>query len=115
MTKKNNWKQREGIVYSTNNNFQYETRTVYEPGTLPPQQQQLRVLLDKSGRAGKTVTLVTGFVGKVADLEALGKLLKGQCGVGGSVKDGEILLQGDQRDKLVTLLTKSGYKVKRIG
>lgn len=115
MTKKNNWKQREGIVYSTNKNFQYETRAVYEPDTLPPQQQQLKVLIDKSQRAGKTVTLVTGFVGKAADLETLGKTLKGQCGVGGSVKEGEILLQGDQRDKLVNLLTKGGYKVKRVG
>lgn len=115
MAKKNDWKQREGVVYSTADNFQYETRKVYEPATLPPQQQQLKVLLDKSGRAGKTVTLVTGFIGKEEDLETLGKALKGKCGVGGSVKDGEILLQGDQREKLVNLLTKDGYKVKRAG
>jgi translation initiation factor 1 len=115
MAKKNLWKQREGVVYSTAENFQYETRKAYEPATLAPQQQQLKVLLDKSGRAGKTVTLVTGFVGKAEDLEMLGKALKGKCGVGGSVKEGEILLQGDQREKLVSLLTKDGYKVKRIG
>jgi translation initiation factor 1 len=115
MAKKNDWKQREGVVYSTNQHFQYETRQAYEPATLPPQQQQLRVLLDKSGRAGKTVTLVTGFVGKAVDLEALGKSLKGKCGVGGSIKDGEILLQGDQREKLINLLATAGYKVKRAG
>lgn len=115
MAKKNDWKQREGVVYSTNENFQFETRKAYESATRPPQQQQLRVLLDKSGRAGKTVTLVTGFVGKADDLETLGKILKGKCGVGGSVKDGEIILQGDQREKLINLLTKDGYKVKRVG
>jgi translation initiation factor 1 len=115
MAKKNNWKQREGVVYSTNQHFQYETRQAYEPATLPPQQQQLKVMLDKSGRAGKTVTLVTGFVGKTEDLDVLGKMLKAKCGVGGSVKDGEILLQGDQREKLANLLAKAGYKVKRAG
>lgn len=115
MTKKNQWKQREGVVYSTREDFQYEIRQAYEPATLPPKQQQLKVLLDKSGRAGKTVTLVTGFVGTTDDLETLGKNLKGKCGVGGSVKNGEIMLQGDQRDKLVKLLQQDGYKVKRVG
>ena len=115
MAKKNTWKQREGVVYSTNENFQFETRAAYEPATLPPRQQQLYIRLDKSGRAGKAVTLVTGFVGTAADLETLEKALKGKCGVGGSVKEGEILLQGDQREKLVNLLTHDGYKVKRVG
>ncbi|MDL5048868.1 translation initiation factor [Oscillatoria amoena NRMC-F 0135] len=115
MAKKNEWKQREGVVYSTNNDFQFETRKPFEVSTRAPKDQYLRVLLDKSGRAGKQVTLVTGFVGSKADLEALGKLLKAKCGVGGSVKDGEIIVQGDQRDKIIVILTTEGYKSKRIG
>jgi translation initiation factor 1 len=115
MAKKNDWKNREGVVYSTSSDFEFNYKNAEEAATLPPQQQQLRVLLDKSGRAGKTVTLVTGFIGRAADLEVLGKTLKAKCGVGGSVKDGEILLQGDQREKLVGLLAKEGYKVKRVG
>lgn len=113
MGKKNDWKKREGIVYSTDENFIYAYHQEEEPETLPPPRQQLTVKLDKSGRAGKTVTLVTGFIGKTADLEMLGKTLKNKCGVGGSVKDGEIVLQGDQRDKLINLLMKDGYKVKK--
>lgn len=100
MSKKNDWKKREGIVYSTSDSFEYQYQHREQSETLPPQQQNLRVTLDKSGRAGKQVTLVTGFVGTSEDLQALGKLLKSQCGVGGSVKDGEILIQGDLREKL---------------
>lgn len=115
MAKKNDWKNREGVVYSTSSDFNYAYQHQEEATTLPPQQQQLRVLLDKSMRAGKQVTLVTGFIGTASDLETLGKMLKSKCGVGGSVKDGEVLIQGDHRDKIVQVLTKEGYKAKRIG
>lgn len=115
MAKKNEWKNREGVVYSTSDNFEYNLSKEEEANTLPPQQQNLRVLLDKNGRAGKQVTIVTGFVGKSEDLEALTKLLKTKCGVGGSSKGGEVILQGDLRDKIVAALTKEGYKAKRVG
>ena len=101
--KKDSWKDREGIVYSTNSDYEYRNYEEAESETLPPAQQQLRVSLDKSGRAGKQVTLVTGFV------------LKSKCGAGGSAKDGEILVQGDVRDKVVAYLVKEGYKARRIG
>jgi translation initiation factor 1 len=115
MAKKNEWKNREGVVYSTSENFEYELTGKEEHTTLPPQQQHLRAQLDKNGRAGKHVTLVIGFVGSNSDLESLTKLLKTKCGVGGSCKDGEIILQGDLRDKVVQTLLKEGYKAKRIG
>jgi len=101
-----------GIVYSTNQNFDFDSNDAVET-SLPPAKQNLIVTIDRSHRAGKQVTLVKGFVGTLADLETLGKLLKSKCGVGGSVKDGEILLQGDFRDKVLTLLTTAGYKAKR--
>lgn len=115
MAKNNDWKKRDGIVYSTNSDFGYSYPQEESGNTLPPQQQQLKVQLDKSMRAGKQVTLVTGFTGKTGDIEALGKLLKTKCGVGGSVKDREILIQGDHRDKVMQILMKEGYKVKRVG
>jgi translation initiation factor 1 len=115
MAKKNDWKKRDGVVYSTNSDFNYEVKQSASEETLPAQQQQLRVQLDKSMRAGKQVTLVTGFTGKTGDIEVLGKLLKVKCGVGGSVKDREIIIQGDHRDKIVQILIKEGYKAKRIG
>lgn len=115
MAKKNDWKNREGVVYSTSSDFNYSYQQDDEATTLPPQQQQLKVLLDKSGRAGKQVTLVTGFIGSASDLETLGKTLKNKCGTGGSVKDGEIIIQGDFRDRVVQLLVKDGYKAKRVG
>jgi translation initiation factor 1 len=113
MNKKN--KVPTNVVYSTNPNFNYEFEAEQEAETLMPSKQQLRISLDKKNRAGKAVTLITGFVGTVADLEALGKLLKSKCGVGGSVKDGEIILQGDFRVKASEILTKEQYKVKVIG
>ncbi len=115
MSKKNDWKNRDGVVFSTNSDYKFNYQKDDEQTTLPPQQQNLKVQLDKSGRAGKQVTLVTGFVGKIADLEILTKLLKTKCGVGGSAKEGEILIQGGVRAKVAELLLKEGYKVKRSG
>lgn len=105
----NDWKSRLGMVYSTNPDFKFETQEEEEVQTLDPKDQRLIVALDKKGRAGKQVTVVNGFVGSADDLETLGKSLKTKCGVGGSVKDGSILIQGDQRDKIVTILNNLGY------
>ncbi|MFO7977853.1 MAG: translation initiation factor [Bacteroidales bacterium] len=104
---------RGNIVYSTNPNLNVDLPTEEEP-TLAPEQQHLRVQISKKGRGGKTVTLVTGFKGNEKDLEALGKSLKNKCGIGGSVKEGEILLQGDVRDKATEHLQKEGYKARKI-
>jgi translation initiation factor 1 len=109
------WKERLGTVYSTNPDFQYETNAESESETLPSQQQNLRVQLDRKQRNGKSVTLVTGFVGSEDDLKTLAKLLKTKCGVGGTVKDGEILIQGDFCNKVMEILQAGNYKVKRIG
>ena len=109
------WKQRLGMVYSTNPDFQYTTTDEEQPTTLPAEQQNLRVWLDRKQRGGKVVTLVKGFVGSDDDLADLGRMLKSKCGVGGSAKDGEIIIQGDHRDRVVELLTKAGYKCKKAG
>lgn len=109
MKKENDWKSRLGMVYSTNPDFVYETERVAEIETLPKNEQQLRVQIDRRNRGGKVVTLVNGFVGAEEDLKVLGKLLKTKCGVGGSVKDGVIIIQGDFKQQIVTLLNKEGY------
>ena len=110
----NNWKRRLGIVYSTEKEFDYKNDSDNpELETLSPEKQQLVVSIDRSHRAGKQVTLIKGFIGNDNDLETLGKQLKIKCGVGGSVKDGEIILQGDFRERVVNLLTAMGYRVKR--
>ena len=107
------WKDRLGVVYSTNPDFKYETAAEPEAETLPAAKQKLIVSIDRRARAGKQVTLVTGFVGTSDDLAALAKTLQTKCGVGGSAKDGEIIIQGDFRDRVVELLKGMGYNAKR--
>lgn len=111
---KNDWKDRLNIVYSTNPDFKYDDGGEEEVETLPPVRQQLRIQFDKRNRNGKSVTLITGFVGTEDDLKELGKMLKTKCGVGGSSKDGEILIQGDFRQKVCDLLLQAGYKARVI-
>lgn len=111
----NDWKARLGMVYSTNPDFEYVTDEKEEAETLPPARQDLRVWLDRKQRAGKVVTLVRGFVGSSDDLAELARLLKTKCGVGGAAKDGEIIIQGEHRDRVVDILTRSGYRCKKAG
>lgn len=108
MSKKRN--SANGIVYSTDPGYQYQHEEQQEQETLPPAQQKLKVKLDTKQRAGKTVTIVSGFIGREADLEKLGKELKTKCGTGGSVKDWQVLIQGDYREKVLKWLQDWGYK-----
>lgn len=108
MSKKNK-ADRNGFVFSTDPDFRFEEESGEQAETLAPAQQKLRVRLETKHRGGKTVSLVTGFAGKNEDLEELGKKLKNYCGTGGSAKDGEIIIQGDQRDKMLQFLLKNGY------
>lgn len=110
-----NKKKRIDVVYSTNPDFEYDYEEDMVQETLPPAQQNLRVMIDKKQRKGKVVTLVTGFVGDIDDLKDLGKTLKSKCGTGGSVKDGEIVVQGDFKAKILEELKKMGYKAKPVG
>lgn len=112
----NDWKARLGVVFSTNPDFNYQTDEQEQVATLPAEKQNLRVWLDRNHRGGKTVTLVKGFVGSDDDLAALAKELKSKCGVGGSAKEGEIIIQGDHRERVVQLLVAKGYvKTKKAG
>ena len=111
----NDWKKRLGVVYSTSSEFDYKSDREETMETVDPGKQMLYVSLDKKNRKGKAVTLVEGFKGSAEDLKALGKELKAKCGSGGSVKDGEMIIQGDFRDRIFTLLKEKGYGVKRKG
>jgi translation initiation factor 1 len=109
MSKKNK-SDKLGFIYSTDPNFQFQHEEEKSAETLPPQQQKLKIKLETKHRGGKAVTLVAGFIGTEDDLQTLGKALKNFCGTGGSAKDGEIIVQGDQRDKVLQWLQKNGYK-----
>lgn len=109
-----NKKKWDGIMYSTNPDFEYEDNSE-EQDTLAPSEQDLKVIYEKKGRGGKAVTLVRGFIGTADDLNDLGKTLKTKCGVGGSAKDGEIIIQGEQKQKVLQILQNLGYKAKLAG
>ena len=110
-----NKKTRRDIVYSTNDDFQFDYDDDEQLETLPPSKQTLKVSLDKKARKGKTVTLIDGFIGSDEELKNLGKILKSKCGVGGSVKEGQIFIQGEVRDKVMDILKEKEYQVKRVG
>lgn len=108
-------KNKVNVVYSTNPNFNFDFEEDEELETLPPQQQNLKVMVDRKQRKGKEVTLIEGFIGTDNDLKDLGKMLKSKCGVGGSIKEGQIIIQGNHAVKIIDLLANDGYKVKRVG
>lgn len=107
--KNNDWKDRLNIVFSTNPDFKYETEEIPELETIDKKQQKLRVSIEKKGRGGKTVTIIKGFIGNENDLKELGKTLKIKCGVGGTIKDGEILIQGEFKQRIIDILKAEGY------
>ena len=106
------WKDRLGMVYSTNPDYEYNTGDGDDIETLPPEKQKLKIVLDKKARKGKIVTLITGFIGSEDDLKALAKLLKSKCGVGGTAKNSEIIIQGNFLEKIHKILSEKGYSVK---
>jgi len=112
--KNNDWKERLGMVYSTNPDYKYGSVEETEEATLPKEKQLLRIALDKRNRGGKTVTLISGFTGRNEDIETLTKQLKVKCGAGGAAKDGAIIIQGDVRSKAHDYLTKEGYVKTKI-
>lgn len=112
---KNDWKERLNIVYSTNPEFNYQKEERQENETLAPQKQNLIVAIERKNRGGKTVTLIKGFIGTEEDLNELGKKLKTKCGVGGTVKEGEVIIQGEFKMRVADLLKEWGYKVKISG
>jgi len=107
--KNNDWKERLNVVYSTNPDFKYETEDETENETLPKDKQNLRVSIEKKNRGGKTATIISGFLGTDDNLKDLEKLLKTKCGVGGSAKEGKIIIQGDLKNKVIEILKKEGY------
>lgn len=109
MKKENDWKKRLNVVFSTNPDFNYDEEEIGTEETPPKNQQKLRVSLDKKGRAGKVVTLTSGFIGDEEDLKELGKFLKSKCGTGGSTKNNEIIIQGDFKARIIEILKKEGY------
>ena len=111
----NDWKKRLNIVYSTNPDFNYQTEEEPEIETLAPERQDLRIWLDTHIKGGKRATIVRGFVGSQDDLDTLARKLKSKCGVGGSTRDGEIIIQGDMRDRVLEILTSEGYRARKAG
>ncbi len=107
--------KRIGVVYSTNDNYDYQKESDWEEETLPIEEQELTVHIEKKGRGGKTVVIIKGFIGSQEDLNELGKIIKKKVGVGGSAKEGEIVIQGDCRPKVLEILAKEGYSTKRVG
>lgn len=107
--KNNDWKDRLGVVFSTNPDFAYQDDNQEQVDTLAPGQQKLRLRIEKNGRGGKTVTVVSGFVGKEENLKELARLLKTRCGVGGTCKEGEIIIQGDFKNRIIDILKQEGY------
>lgn len=108
-------RKKVNVVYSTNPDYNFDYEGENSEETLTPGSQDLRVMLDRKQRKGKSVTLVCGFVGEEDDLKDLAKMLKSKCGVGGTAKNGEILIQGDHRNKILELLKSAGYKAKQSG